>query len=200
MLPEFVQNPDSHLFDIARIYLLLKNDAQMIKPMLDQLSKIVPVSFSTKHVGRHSQVQAAYSIVSALAVLLNSLLRVFDPFNPILTDETTYFCDEVIIQAELASCYRPIGSAYIPLCLIVVWAATDDIFQLAKIESLLADYQSDFAEVPWRCHAVWLGSTLNDHRMRIMSGKQSNGVATTPQDPNNVEEKGLAQSQSCCIL
>jgi hypothetical protein len=199
MFPEFVRHPDPHLFDITRIYLLLKNDASMLKPMLDQCAKFTPVSFSSEDVAKHSRVQAAYSIVSTLAVLLNSLLRMFDPFNTILTDETAHLCDEVIIQAELAACYRPVGSAYIPLCLIVAWATTDDIFQLAKIEILLADYQSDFAEVPWMSHAVWLGSTLNSHRVRIASGKRSSGM-TDSLEEKRIEEKGQARSQSCCIL
>jgi hypothetical protein len=199
MFPEFIRNPDSHLFDIARIYLLLKNDIARLKPVLDQYANFTPVSFSSADVARHSKIQAGYSLISAMAVLLNSLLRVFDPFNPILTDETAHFCDEIITQAKLADCYRPVGSAYIPMCLIVAWVATDDIFQLAKIESVLADYQSDFAEVPWMSRAAWLGSTLNEHRVRIATGKQNSELAYGLSG-RTIERKKQARYESCCIL
>jgi hypothetical protein len=195
MIPEFVQNPDAHLSEIARIYLILKNDSLTLKPVLDECAKFVLVSFSSPDVARHCKVQSAYTIVCTLAVLLNSLLRVFDPLNTNLTEETAHFCNEIIIQTELASCYRPVGSSYSPLCLIVAWATTDDIFQLAKIESLIAVYQSDFAEVPWMSQAICLGLILNSHRVRTASGKLLN----SPEDSKNGEE-ALVGAESCCIL
>ncbi|CAG8039320.1 unnamed protein product [Penicillium salamii] len=195
MLPEFVQNPDAHVFDIAKMYLSLKRDAQTIKAVLDQYATFVPDSFSTPHVGKHSQLQAAYTIVTTLAALLNTLLRLFNPSNSILESETTFFCDEVLTQAVLASCYRPMGSAYMPLSLIVAWACTNDIVQLAKIETVLADYQTDFAELPWMNRGIWLASLLNSHRERIALE-----MATGASPSSNPEDVIHTRGESCCIL
>ncbi|KAJ6132736.1 hypothetical protein N7471_007951 [Penicillium samsonianum] len=63
--------------------------------------------------GRRSRHQAAYTVVIALALLLNTILRALDSENAILTEESTFFCERIINEAELASCYRPIGAAYV---------------------------------------------------------------------------------------
>lgn len=52
-------------------------------------------------------------MVIALALLLNTILRALDSENAILTEESTFFCERIINEAELASCYRPIGAAYV---------------------------------------------------------------------------------------
>ncbi|CAI7643341.1 unnamed protein product [Penicillium glandicola] len=186
MFPKFVQTPEPHLPEIAKTYMQLRLDAQQIKQYLDQYAGAIPVSFSSSEVVRHSRIQAAYTMLSTLAVLLNSLLRVFDPWNASLVSEAVFLCDEIATQAELASCYRPVGAGYIPLCLVVAWAASDNLVQLARIERILSEYQSDFADVPWMSRAVWLASTLDSHRIRVISGRGAKNASVRP--------------ESCCIL
>ncbi|KAJ5786979.1 hypothetical protein N7457_001969 [Penicillium paradoxum] len=100
------------------------------------------------------------------------LLRIFDPGNGALMSEAVFFCDEITMQAELASSYRPVGSAYVPLCLVVAWAASENLVQSARIEAILGEYQTDFADIPWISRAIWLASTLDSHRIRVISGRQ----------------------------
>ncbi|KAJ5349574.1 hypothetical protein N7541_007301 [Penicillium brevicompactum] len=195
MLPQFVQDPDAHVFEIAKMHIQLKNDAQIIKPALDQYLTFIPNSFSTADVARHSRLQAAYTIVCTLSALLNTLLRLFNPANPSLEAECSFLCGEILIQGELACCYRPMGSAYMPLSLVVAWACTNDIVQLAKIESLLADYQSDFTELPWMNRGIWLASVLNGHRERIASDL-AGGTILSPSSADSNEPHG----ETCCIL
>ncbi|CAG8017805.1 unnamed protein product [Penicillium olsonii] len=194
MLPEFVQHPDPYAFEIAKMYLSLKRDAGIVKMGLDQFATFVPNSFSGPYVDKHSKLQAAYTIVSTLAVLLNTLLRLFNPSNPTLEQETAFFCEEILTQAQLAQCYRPMGSAYMPLSLVVAWASTNDIVQLARIEALLADYQNDFAELPWMNRGIWLASLLNSHRERI--ALEMTGSVSPISNPGEVSDRG----ESCCIL
>lgn len=207
MFPKFVQNPEPHLAEIAKTYMQLRLDAQQIKQHLDQCAAAAFGSFSSSEVARHGRIQAAYAIISTLAVLLNSLLRVFDPWNASLVSEAVFLCDEITIQAELASCYRPIGAGYIPLCLAVAWAASDNLIQLARIEAILSEYQSDFADVPWMSRAIWLASTLDRHRIRVISGKESPefplGTVSLAGSGGNRRigtEKASVRPESCCIL
>lgn len=195
MLPEFVQYPDTHVFEIAKMHMQLKRDAQTIKPALDQYLTFTPASFSTADVARHSRLQAGYTIVCTLGVLLNTLLRLFNPANPSLESESAFLCDEILTQGTLACRYRPMGSAYMPLSLVVAWACTNDIVQLAKIEYLLADYQSDFAELPWMHRGIWLASVLNGHRERIAS-EMAGGALISPSPVDTSEPRG----ETCCIL
>ncbi|KAJ5373710.1 hypothetical protein N7517_005716 [Penicillium concentricum] len=207
MFPKFVQNPEPHLAEIAKTYMQLRLDAHQIRQHLDQCREFTLVSFSSSEVARHSRIQAAYAILSTLAVLLNSILRVFDPWNASLVSEAVFFCNEITIQAKLASCYRPVGAGYIPLCLVVAWAASDNPVQLARIEAILSEYQSDFADVPWMSRAVWLASTLDRHRMRVMSGKKSPespletvSLADSGGNRDAGSKKPSARPESCCIL
>ncbi|CAI7594455.1 unnamed protein product [Penicillium discolor] len=207
MFPKFVQNPEPHLAEIAKTYMQLRLDAQQIKQHLDQCAEAALGSFSSSEVARHCRIQAAYAIISTLAVLLNSLLRVFDPWNASLESEAVFLCEEITIQAELASCYRPIGAGYIPLCLVVAWAASDNLVQLARIEAILSEYQSDFADVPWMSRAIWLASTLDSHRIRVISGKESPefpletvSLAGSGGSHRTGTEKAPVRPESCCIL
>ncbi|KAJ5810781.1 hypothetical protein N7447_010297, partial [Penicillium robsamsonii] len=207
VFPKFVQNPQPHLAEIAKTYMKLRLDAYQIRQQLDQCAEFILVSFSSSQVARHSRIQAAYVMLSTLAVLLNSLLRVYDPWNASLVSEAVFLCDEITIQAELASRYRPIGAGYIPLCLVVAWAASDDPVQLARIEAILCEYQSDFADIPWMGRAVWLQSTLDSHRIRVMSAKESpeSPLETVSMaDPGGSRgagnKKPSVRAESCCIL
>ncbi|KAJ6179022.1 hypothetical protein N7519_009483 [Penicillium mononematosum] len=203
MFPKFVQDPEPHLAEIAKTYMQLRLDAQRVKQHLDQCADAVLVSFSSSEVARHCRIQAAYAMLSTLAVLLNSLLQVFDPWNASLVSEAVFLCDEITTQAELASCYRPVGAGYIPLCLVVAWAASDNLVQLARIEAILSEYQSDFAEVPWMSRAIWLASTLDSHRIRVMSGKQSPESSLEADSGGSHgagTKKASVRPESCCIL
>lgn len=198
MLPKFVQDPDGNVLEIGRLYLQLQRDAQKIKPVLDQYATFIPTFFSSPDVAAHCRIQAIYTMVSTLALLLNSLLRLFHQSNPSLETENAFFCDGIMTQAVLASCYRPVGSAYMPLCLIVAWACTNNPARLAQIECVLAEYQSDFAEWPCMSRGIWLASVLNSHRERIALGKRLRllGEDSDPlMDPCDRE-----RVDSCCVL
>lgn len=114
--------------------------------------------------------RAAYTLVGAVALLLNAILRSFDPTDdPLIPESTlfcrTLFCKQVIEGADLASCDRPLGSAYILPCLVIAMAASDDPQESALIQARLIDYQSDFKALRWRNCVAWLRKSLNNHRM-----------------------------------
>ncbi|CAI7636164.1 unnamed protein product [Penicillium glandicola] len=162
--PEYIHRPHSHIPEITAAYIKLREDAQNMHPYLDQA--IEPAGLSSPVLGRRSRHRAAYTVVIALALLLNNILRAFDPENAMLAEESTYFCEQIMNEAELASRYRPLGAAHVVPCLIVAASTTEAPQQLACIEATLMDYQTDFEGFAWRELTTWLRAVLRSHRVR----------------------------------
>ncbi|KAJ5963207.1 uncharacterized protein N7479_003083, partial [Penicillium vulpinum] len=154
MFPQFVKSPELQHAKIAKTYIQLRLDGQQIRPHLDKCPETILVLISSSEAVRHSP----HAILSTLAVLMNSLLQNFDTWNASLVGEAVLLFDDITIQAELAS--------------LVAWATSDNLVQLARIEAVLSEYQSDFADVPWMSRATWLVSTLDSHRIRVRAWKE----------------------------
>ncbi|KAJ6171760.1 hypothetical protein N7470_000827 [Penicillium chermesinum] len=137
--------------------------------------------------GPRARYQTAYVMMASLALVANALMRIFDPGNAMLMNEAAYFCDAIVDEAHLASCYRPLGSAYAALCLVVALSTADDPQRIARIESILGDYQSDFRDVRWGGRAAWLRQLFTEHRMRVALGRDV--------QPEVVSDLGV-----CCIM
>lgn len=159
MFPEYTHNPHLHLSEITATYTVLQNDARRMHEFLDH---DLFLSLSRIHQSRY---RAAYTVVATLALLLNTLLRSFDPTETALVQESTFFCQQVVECADAASCDRPLGASYVPLCLIVALAAASDASDVARIEAMLTDYQSDFKTLGWRNCAAWLRRLFETHRL-----------------------------------
>ncbi|KAJ5577479.1 uncharacterized protein N7459_006443, partial [Penicillium hispanicum] len=186
--PEYIRNPDPYLPEIAAAYLHLRDDSWRMREYMMQWPASQMVSYSSMSVMQQSRYQAGYTMVVSLSLILNTLLRAFDHGNAVLARESMFFCDEIPDQAELASCYRPLGAAYMALCLVVALSAVEHPQQRARVEAVMADYQTDFKEIRWRERALWLRTTFNSHRLRAGA---VNGIVGTPE---------LQQPGSCCVM
>lgn len=186
--PEFIRNPDSCVSEMAATYLQIRRDSQKIRQYLDQWPPTQTADWSSTTLVQRSRYQAGYCLVITLGLILNTLLRAFDPQNDMLAKESALYCDEIIDEAELASCYRPLGAAYMAMCLVIALAVVEDPAQHARIEMILADYQTDFKETRWRDRAMWLRATFESHRLRIASGS---GVPSP---------EGVVHPSTCCMM
>ncbi|KAK4869374.1 hypothetical protein LT330_006374 [Penicillium expansum] len=162
--PGYLHHPHSHAPEITAAYIKLQEDAQNIYLYLDQPTD--PAGLSSPVLIRRSRHRATYTVVIALALLLNTILRALDPENAVLAEESTFFCERIINEAELASRYRPIGAAYVVPCLVVALGTAESPQQLARIEATLTDYQTDFGGFEWRELAMWLRAVFHSHRVR----------------------------------
>ncbi|KAJ5154054.1 uncharacterized protein N7500_009493 [Penicillium coprophilum] len=162
--PEYLHQPRSHHLEILEAYMRLQADAQNIYPYLDQL--VVPAAPSSPVIGQRPRHRAAYTVIVALALLLNTILRALDSENVMLTHESTVFCERIINEAEAASSYRPLGAAYVVPCLVVALGTADDPGQLARIKATLTEYETDFQGFEWRELASWLRAVFRSHRAR----------------------------------
>jgi hypothetical protein len=84
----------------------------------------------------------------ATVVIFNRILSCFSSDDELKTLqlEAAEFANHTLTLAEDATLFRPLGSSYIPICLIMAWVSLDDSHTLTKasIQTLLSDYQSDF--------------------------------------------------------
>ncbi|KAJ5179474.1 hypothetical protein N7492_002684 [Penicillium capsulatum] len=186
--PDFIRDPDSCVSEMAATYLQIRDDSRKMRQYLDNWSPTQTEDWCSVALMQRSRYQAGYCLVITLGLILNTLLRAFDPQNEMLAQESAFYCDEIIDEAELASCYRPLGAAYMALCLVIALASVENPAQHARIETILADYQTDFSETRWRDRAMWLRATFESHRLRIASGS---GVRSPD---------GVVHPSTCCMM
>ncbi|KAJ5650673.1 transcriptional regulator family: Fungal Specific TF [Penicillium longicatenatum] len=80
--------------------------------------------------------------------------------------DATELAEEVLALAERSAIYRPVGAAYLLICLAAAWAATSDPVLKAKVRVALNDYRGDFRmrdptylsqELEWTAEHLRLG-------------------------------------------
>lgn len=106
----------------------------------------------------HALSQRLYGLALNFAILLNLVLSAFDR-RAAATDsdiqdlaaEAAHFSNEILILAEKAQRYRPLGASYMRLCLLAAWGGADTEDARLAVERVLADYARDF---PPSAHVV----------------------------------------------
>ncbi|KAJ5949066.1 hypothetical protein N7454_000650 [Penicillium verhagenii] len=157
--PEYIHNPSPYISEITSFYLQLKTDTHRMHSYQNcgLLSTLPSV--------HQSRYQAAYIVISSLALLLNTVLHSFNTPDAMLIRDADLFIQTIIEGADVASRDRPLGAAHVPLCLIVALAAAKDPQQITCIENILTDHQSDFKALEWKNCTKWLKTVLENHRL-----------------------------------
>ena len=150
----------------------------------------------------YTQYQSAYGLLLGLALVLNSILRAFDPFNVTLGEEAAQFSAETIALAEEVAKYRPLGSSYMPTCLTAAWVAMEGTSQQVQIEALLKDWQADFAETDWISIARWLKRTFERRALRSLSPMM---IEAAPESMEvalleEADEAAMGTVSACCVM
>ncbi|KAJ5640411.1 hypothetical protein N7528_000036 [Penicillium herquei] len=160
MFPAYIHYPHRHLSEIASAYAVLQSDNHRMRDFLNhELLRSLPEFHQSRY-------RAAFTVVSALALSLNTLLRSCDPTDTILLEESKYFRRYIIEGAELAYPDRPFGATHVQFCLVIALAACEDPpWDMARIEALLLDYQADFKATGWMNCAAWLRKLFENHRL-----------------------------------
>lgn len=195
--PEWIRRPDPYIPEIAVVYLTMRDDADRMRQYLAHWSDPASNSFTDSTAVEHCRYQAGYTLVVTLALILNTLLRAFDHHNTVLVTEAYTFCDHIIREAEIACRYRPLGAAYVSLCLVVGCSAAEDPQQLAHLQALLTGYSTDFKEINWIERVMWLRAAFYSHNLRA----GSNGNTTSDSELGGAllaaEHNGRPES---CVL
>ncbi|KAJ5081657.1 transcriptional regulator family: Fungal Specific TF [Penicillium alfredii] len=107
--------------------------------------------------------QRMYGIGLAIVLFFNCMLGALDSANSIVMADAAYFAHEVLVQAQSAARYRPVGAGYLMACLPAAWAATADPELRILLEAELRNYQEDFHRLPLagqRAELEWTGRHL----------------------------------------
>lgn len=95
----------------------------------------------------HARRQTGYGILLLLGLMGNWALSAFGIGDPrALELEKIFLIDEIMGLAQKASQYRPLAASAMPGFIMAAKTMTDDAdaTRLARLEELLALYQSDF--------------------------------------------------------
>jgi hypothetical protein len=94
----------------------------------------------------HALLQRSYTFGLMVVVILNCVLSALSPEDESLVVDSMQFSKKLIVLAEQAKIYRPLGASYMVAGLTAAYVGTTDEMIRSSVTSLLADYQSDF---PW---------------------------------------------------
>lgn len=185
-MPLYIREPEQHVFEIEAAYTAMRSDMPKLRQLLNETSLALflpsekgeggggqPPSIAAMRV--LTRRQAAYGILVALGVMLNRILCEFDPGDATLAADGEYIFDETMILAYEAARHRPLGSAYMPLCLTAAWASTTDLEKKAQALAMLQQYQEDFSEANWMKGGVLLARKFESLREKL-GGKRRGGL------------------------
>lgn len=166
-IPDFLHHPEVYFFEIQATYQLMLVEVPKLRGWLAKtLEQIQTLSLGAKAITFHTRLQSSYALLITMALLLNGILRAFDPLDISLINEAMHIPSELLEISKDASKFRPLGASYMPLCLMTAWAATPNILDRPAIEEMIEDYSTDFAIASWMVAAVWLENQLNGIRLR----------------------------------
>jgi hypothetical protein len=110
----------------------------------------------------HVRYQSGYGTLLCIAIFFNFMLRLHSPLDFTLIEDLHFYVVEVLVLAETASQYRPMGSSSMPLCFIAAYAVTDELEKLPQLEAKLKDWETDFPSSRWWIMALRLRAVLAD--------------------------------------
>ncbi|RDW80927.1 hypothetical protein BP5796_05625 [Coleophoma crateriformis] len=94
----------------------------------------------------HAWYQRSHGLALGICIIFNCVLEALEPNDIELDIEAQSFCDSILVLADEAAIYRPLGASYVPICLAAAWCGSKDEITRAIIEAVLVDYGSDFTE------------------------------------------------------
>jgi hypothetical protein len=124
--------------DVMQVVLEHMRDRFMIQPRKGGFSLVAPSKL-------HCHFQRTYGLALAVSIILNCVLRAFDPENVTLGIEAAQWSEEIIALAEAATIYRPIAASYMIICLIAAWGGSTNEAIKKKAIAELQDYIQDFS-------------------------------------------------------
>jgi hypothetical protein len=107
-----------------------------------------------------------YGLGLIITTFFNCMMQAINLDDSKFTCESTPLVEETLKHAEESHMYRPVGAAYVILCLYAAWAATPDPQLRLSVELALLDYQGDFknnrvmnlsSDLDWVSEHIWLG-------------------------------------------
>ncbi|KAL2820961.1 hypothetical protein BDW59DRAFT_111865 [Aspergillus cavernicola] len=165
-ISQWVRDPALHLVDIATAYNQLIIDCVTMRSVLDKVVGMHASGPPQPGTRLYTLPQAAYSMLTCLALILNLMLRIFDPYSTSLAEEAGDLITETIWLAQLSDKYRPFGVSFMPPCLVMAWTAAEDLAVKQQIQDILVGYEADFPATRWVETCLWMQNKYEDIRRK----------------------------------
>ncbi|KAH7348314.1 hypothetical protein BKA65DRAFT_594168 [Rhexocercosporidium sp. MPI-PUGE-AT-0058] len=197
---KYFRDPELYIVEIAAMYQEALMDYNTARQRLTVSAETLAVARTPLEsypvTKRYTAVQAAVGLIGSIVLNLGSILRIFSPDDVALSADAARFSSEMILLSESAMQYRPLGSCYMPFCLVSAWAATDGTAEQAEIERMLEEWQNDFQETRWMNMANWLKSGLEDLRLRLTLSQLRVSPAHTV---TGIQDARMGGPNACCV-
>jgi hypothetical protein len=172
-LAQYLRRPEAHLLQLRRAYADILSDTAKLRGYLDALLEASRTASPHLHDVKSypktltiSQLGGVYGMVCAAGLIVNAVLSCFEhPGNVLLPSDVEDMCQALLWLAEQMTEFRPVGAAYVPMCLATVWATSDDPCLQTEALKWIADYQRDTVGGDWDRQAVLLKNSLDQLRV-----------------------------------
>ncbi|KAM0252860.1 hypothetical protein ACHAQJ_007490 [Trichoderma viride] len=192
-IPDYFQEPELHLYDLKNSYQTALSESKSLCAYVTAMAVSVTPDTNTLSLRTYIRIQVVASVLVSIGLLLNTIFRVFEPNNELLTVESGYLISEIVKIAARSSSHRPLGAIHIPLWLSIAWAATDDVETKAEVECMMKNYEGDMPEANWFDIAIWLKAKFESLRRRREQVRVG-----MPHEPLLVESR--SSSAPCCVM
>jgi hypothetical protein len=158
-LPDFLRYNPELLYEIRQNYLAVQETSKILRDkftaaaaaMMDPNPEInyqdprIPKSLrSLVPMRMHAFYQRSYALYLALEIMLNGVLRAYEPENIVLASEADQMCGEIISLCHQAAMWKPMGAGWIPLCLVAAWSASMDAMRKTELSRTWNDLWHEY--------------------------------------------------------
>ena len=179
-LPAIIHKPEENIAIIENLHKVVGADLKKTKPVLETFtSKAESQNFDDASVKIMTRIQSRYGTLLTCMFIVTRMLINARPKDTGLIDELSELSTEAIELAHAADPYRPLGSSYMPSCLIVACAAAIDKETRTAFENLLEDWRTDFTAYHWQTMVRWLRGRF-DRAYRKLSGLHEYAPSKAP--------------------
>ncbi|KAJ5116814.1 hypothetical protein N7456_001162 [Penicillium angulare] len=169
----FMRYPDIHHDEIVLIYQRLYQAIDSMIPYVESTRSSIDFSrcsITYDELAPFLTAQAGCNMIISLALILNGLQQSFGDKDPSLSQQAVFLCDRIASSIESATCYRPLGSSYAPVCLIATWPVASDPITRRRIEALMMQYEQDLNGSRMMGCSLWIRSIFTGLNARMVDG------------------------------
>lgn len=109
----------------------------------------------------HAHYTRMYTLGLAIVIILNCILDEFSDNFWELRDESAAFAQDIADMADEIEPYRPLGSAWIIMCLSIAWMGARDRRSRSRIEELYLDFLCDISRLCGNANLIATGSPFD---------------------------------------
>ncbi|KFA52731.1 hypothetical protein S40293_08499 [Stachybotrys chartarum IBT 40293] len=165
-LPNFLREPELHYSEICHAYKLVQIDLPKLQSRLADLPNRF-LQFDDTNMRLRRDIQSAYGMALAMAIVLNQILESFELPSPKWYKECINFVKQSILLGKETSRLRPIGAGFMVGSLSIAWGATLEPDLKPQLQQLKTDFFTSFKGEDWGKMTIWWHYKFMEIRFRL---------------------------------